>query len=419
MDRLPTGPSIITEDTMYSRSHTACAGRRRSLCFALIAFATACAPLAAAASDTSGLRCHYRLGANPDPSATGFSRAPRSVEGYWHNASILPSRSMFFTDVSPTELEAACRRHLAGVPGAGQFIGMTAATSDMSYNYEFWFNGDLKPDAPIERVVSFGDSLSDTGNMFNESQWKLPSASWFVGRFSNGPTWVENLAFDNELVLNNWAIGGAQTKDAQFGLIHGIDSQIESFASYAKRARDYDPSRTLFTFLIAGNDFVNDDKSAERIVAQQEAALVHLARVGARKILVVNLPDLSRAPVFRMGRTDGNAVLAKVRHYNARIGEIAQRVAQATGATIHVVDAFRSFDELVTSPADHGFVNAVDSCLAIDDTSSLNYIRQPKMRRDCRPNDYVFWDTLHPTARVHRLMAEWAVAGTPEEWGLR
>lgn len=419
MDRLPTGPSIITEDIMYSRSRSACAGWRRAICFALIAFATTCAPLTSIASETSGLRCHYRLGANPDPSATGFSQAPRRVEGHWHNASILPSRSMFFTDVSPAELEAACRRHLAGVPGAGRFIGMTAATSDMSYNYEFWFNGDLKPNAPIERVVSFGDSLSDTGNMFNESQWNLPGASWFAGRFSNGPTWVENLAADHDLVLNNWAIGGAQTKDAQYGLIHGIDSQIASFEGYMKSARDYDPSRTLFTFLMAGNDFINDDQSPERIVAQQEAALFHLVRVGARKILVVNLPDLSRAPVFRMGRSDADNVLRKVEHYNAAIGDVVKRVASATGAGIHIVDVRRSFDELMSSPGEHGFTNAVDSCLAIDDTSSLNYLRKQNMRPGCRPDDYVFWDTLHPTARVHRMMAEWAAEGAPVEWGLR
>ena len=404
---------------MDTRTSSACAGRRRSLCFSLLALAFACAPHAAVAGERTGLRCHYRLGANPDPSATGFSQAPRGVEGYWHNASILPSRSMFFTDVSRSELEAACRRHLAGVPGAGQFVGMTAATSDMSYNYEFWFNGDLKPGAPIERVVSFGDSLSDTGNMYNESQWTLPSAAWFAGRFSNGPTWVENLATDHDLVLNNWAVGGAQTKDAQYGLIHGIDSQIASFEGYMKKARDYDPSRTLFTFLLAGNDFINDDQSPERIVARQEEALFHLVRVGARNILVVNLPDLSRAPVFRMGRTDAGEVLRKVEHYNAAIGEVVKRVASATGATIHLVDARRSFDELMSSPRDHGFDNSVDSCLAINDTSSLNYVRKPKMRPGCRPDDYVFWDTLHPTARVHRLMAEWAVAGAPGAWGLR
>ncbi len=403
---------------MYPHPSPVRAGRRRSLRHALAVVALACMPLAASAADTSGLRCHYRLPANPDPSATGFSQAPTRVEGYWHNASILLSRSMFFTDTSPAELEAACRRHLSGVPTAGQFIGMTAATSDRSYNYEFWFNGDLKPGAPIERVVAFGDSLSDTGNMYNESQWKLPSAAWFAGRFSNGPTWVENLAANNGLVLNNWAIGGAQTKDAHFGLIHGIGSQIESFRSYVKHARGYDPSRTLFTFLVAGNDFVNDDKPAPAIVAQQEEALYKLAHAGARKILIVNLPDLSRAPVFRMGRKDAHTVLGKVEYYNARIGDVAARVAAATGATIRVVDARSSFDELMASPDRFGFRNASESCLAIDDTSSLNYIRKPALRPGCRPDDYVFWDTLHPTARVHRLMAEWAVQYAPAAWGL-
>lgn len=41
------------------------------------------------------------------------------------------------------------------------------------------------------RVVVFGDSLSDNGNLF--AQTGQPPAPYFQGRFSNGPVWVEQL----------------------------------------------------------------------------------------------------------------------------------------------------------------------------------------------------------------------------------
>jgi outer membrane lipase/esterase len=42
------------------------------------------------------------------------------------------------------------------------------------------------------RVVAFGDSLSDNGNLFKNTG--QPPAPYFEGRFSNGPTWIELLS---------------------------------------------------------------------------------------------------------------------------------------------------------------------------------------------------------------------------------
>ncbi|KAG2437173.1 hypothetical protein HXX76_005837 [Chlamydomonas incerta] len=48
--------------------------------------------------------------------------------------------------------------------------------------------------APITLVV-FGDSLSDTGNVFAYSHGALPNpAAYYRGRFSDGPIWVDHLA---------------------------------------------------------------------------------------------------------------------------------------------------------------------------------------------------------------------------------
>ena len=405
---------------------------RRFVIPAILGTMAASASLAASAaasgypafSETqTGIRCHYTVKGDPTGATTAFVEADSKLRGYWHNASILPSRSLYFTDTTPAIVRAACAKKIATIPAAKELVMVGAATSAHSYNYEIWYNGDQAKDKPIERIVSFGDSLSDTGNMHNQSQWMLPGASWYMGRFSNGPTWVEYLARHAGVTLNNWAVGGAQTKDAHVGIIHGVGTQIDGFFQYMRKAKGYDPSRTLFTFLVSGNDFVNDTKTAPQIIADQEKALGKLVDGGARKILVLKLPDVSVAPVFTMkgGRTDAHTVLGKVDYYNSQIRDVAARVAaRAKGTEIMVVESREYFNELLAKPANFGFTNTKDSCLQIDSPSSLGYVKTQKPRVGCTdPSKYVFWDTLHPTTRTHELMAAWAIDATPVHWGLR
>ena len=74
---------------------------------------------------------------------------------------------------------------------------------------------------PLREVVVFGDSLSDSGNVFVATEAVLAEAipvspPYFQGRFSNGPVWVDILAEKLGLQLRpflqggtNFAFGGA------------------------------------------------------------------------------------------------------------------------------------------------------------------------------------------------------------------
>ncbi|TCV92340.1 thermolabile hemolysin [Luteibacter rhizovicinus] len=373
-------------------------------------------------ASTTHVRCHYRADMNPASAATDFLFADgedSTIVGHWQGISVLPGQAMFFTNVSYARLRATCIRTLAekGIPG--ELVTVSAADNVDSYNYQIWSMTDSAPGKPVERIVAFGDSLSDSGNVFNASLWKLPGASWFAGRFSNGPVWVEHLAAKTGLPLVTWAVGGAESKDVYVGLINGIGSQVDSYVRYMKHTRDYDVSRTLFTLLIGGNDFVSDDTTAQQALDDQEKALETLANAGATKILIVNLPDLSKAPVFLLRRDDAQTVTDKVDHYNARIGKVTEALAARHGIEVRVVDARSHFDELVATPAKFGFSNVSDSCLDINTPGALNYITRHALREGCDPQRYIFWDTLHPTTRVHELMATWALTYTPPAWGLR
>ena len=75
--------------------------------------------------------------------------------------------------------------------------------------------------AAYTSIFAFGDSLSDAGNLFSESEGTIPLAPYVDGHFSNGPTWVEDLSqmlglgpmkpFLTSNDGTNYAFGGAQT----------------------------------------------------------------------------------------------------------------------------------------------------------------------------------------------------------------
>jgi thermolabile hemolysin len=393
------------------------------------------AAIAGPNDDRATLRCVFQSTDKAGVFTVEHRDVPKAIPGSWLHNKIFKWSNLFSTDVTPLDIRDTCTSRAGMRPGQSLLEAKaTGANADDPYAYEIWHRGDLRPGAPIERIVAFGDSLTDKGNMHLASQqvlsivpgWSsLPSTTWFAGRFSNGPTWVEYLAARNRLPLNSWAVGGAQTRDKKLApipslpSIHGIDRQLDRFFEHAKQNPSYDPSRTLFTFLAAGNDFVNDTKTGPEIIAQQEASLKRLADFGARKIIVVNLPDVSVAPVFRLGRTDAHTVLGKVEYYNAHIGDVARRVAASTGAEIRVVDVRSSFDAVLAKKEKYGFSNVTDTCLKIDKDSPTTYLGKQELRAGCVPGEYVFWDTLHPTTRMHELMAGWVVESAPPGWDLK
>src|SRR5260370_42357201 len=84
----------------------------------------------------------------------------------------------------------------------------------------------------------FGDSLSDTGRN------PAPGSSYFNGRYSNGPLWVEYLSAQLGLpynASNNFAVSGSTTS--------ALASQIAGLAPSTNL------HAALFTVWSAGNDF--------------------------------------------------------------------------------------------------------------------------------------------------------------------
>jgi len=362
--------------------------------------------------DYTYVRCWYRKNASDLDPQSGYEWARTEqggyykLPGYWYDSFAFEWRNMFYTTVARAELERICRDTLRQRNRPAALFDLHAADNRISFNYLIWTNGEKDGGTSIDRIVSFGDSLSDTMNLYNGSLWKMPHRkSWLLGRFSNGPLWNEEVAARLGLPLYNWSVGGAAGD--RYLVIPGLREQVASWTQYMRSARNYQPARTLFTLWIGANDLINYDRSAESVAQHVEASLSALIAQGAKHLLVLNLPDLTLAPGLRT--SSKKATVAKdVASYNQKLSLIVARLQKKhADARLVLMDSTPLLDEVGANPGGYGLANFTDSCLQVDYGSALAYVSRQSPRPACtRAEDYFFWDGLHPTAKGQRILAE-------------
>jgi phospholipase/lecithinase/hemolysin len=237
-------------------------------------------------------------------------------------------------------------------------------------------------------IVAFGDSLTDNGNLYTLDPSACPAETYYQGRFSNGPVWVDYLAAADDLnaTLINNAYGGAETSgDSPPGLIEQVAAFIDAGTL---------PSNALFTIWIGGNDFLGGSSDFEQSADNVKTALDALAAFGAKSILVLNLPDLGAIP-----RNNGDAATSAVataltESYNAALEDNVDAFeADNPDITVYFMDIFSLFEDMVANPVTYGLSDVDSIC--------PNFL----IDNDFDNDGYLFWDDIHPTTEVHEEIA--------------
>ena len=364
-------------------------------------------PFALGADTRTYVRCHYRVNvhANLPETRWTWARTPAghyfSLKGRWAYPSLEPA-NLFFTDTLQGILAGQCRYTLRR-EGKGTFMAATAADTVFSYDYGIWTNDAPQAQPGITRMIVFGDSLSDTINAWNRTLHLVPHAkSWSAGRFSNGQVWPEITSNLTGLDLLNFAFGAAAA-DGNV-LIPGVVQQVETWRQLRATGRNFDDSRNVYVVLIGGNDFINYGKQADEVLASVEFVVRKLLDDGAEHIVLTNLPDISIAPEVRGSLREG-AVHAQVLAFNRGLEKLRERLSGRS--RVDIFDAFSLFAAALERPAEYGIDNVKDSCLAIRGQGPLVYAGRHAVASACKTADnYLFWDRLHPTRRVHAVLGE-------------
>jgi len=297
-----------------------------------------------------------------------------------------------------------------------------------------WASGDR----PLKGLVIFGDSLSDPGNAFvltGEVSVRpfelIPDAPYLIGglHLSNGKTWVEQLAADYGLrrdarpaflapgFFSNYAVGAARARGN--GPID-LTSQVGVFRSVSPRKL---PGDRLYVMWLGGND-VRDAFTAltkggsparARGIIRAAVTTIYdniklLADSGACQFLVPNAPNIGLVPAitqFGPGAVLlGTMVAASFNQaLEGALTALETEMARRKCFAVVRLNIFQIVTEIVDEPGSVGLTNAEDSCI------TPGVIRGAICRR---PNEYLFWDGIHPTRAGHAILAAKAKAALAE-----
>lgn len=253
--------------------------------------------------------------------------------------------------------------------------------------------------ASFDQIYVFGDSLSDTGNLFNATGLP-PSPPYFQGRASDGPLWVEYLTSDLGLTSGqqtNYAFGGANSGSDNTSIpgvqsLPGLQQQIASFQATNTQA---DPE-ALYVLWSGANDYLSRSVSDPAVpVNNISTAVSSLADSGAKNIMVVNLPDLGKLPGTSSDIQISTGLSALSEAHNAGLAANLNFLSQQADVNIIPVDVNSLFNRAITTPSDFGFTNVTDACLTQASVCSNS-------------DEYLFWDDIHPTTAAHELVGELA-----------
>jgi phospholipase/lecithinase/hemolysin len=273
-------------------------------------------------------------------------------------------------------------------------------------------------------MTVFGDSLSDTGNVFVATGGTVPTTPYSAGRFSDGPVWIDHLATGLGLPSgavafllggNNYAFGGART-GAGTSPVPGLLAQIggvwapthptadaNGLYVVVGGVNDIRDARSAFPTNSAG-DQAGRQAAAEATANNLRTGLGLLAGAGARHVLIATLPDLGNTPeASALGLVAASSDASA--RFNALIPVLEAFAELNFGLDVDVLDMAGIDAAIQNDPAAFGISNADFPCAPFPGNAGAL----------C--SESAFSDALHPSARVHAIYGEvalTAVTAVPE-----
>lgn len=277
----------------------------------------------------------------------------------------------------------------------------------------------------VDRIVAFGDSYADDGNLF-QLLGIAPPAVYPNGRFSNGTNFIDTMSLALGVPVDNFAIGGAFTGSGNSGFfningpgIPGFPTEYQSYlagggpAAFPRVSGTFGPN-DLIAVSIGGNDARYYEQNAGTTpaaiaaaiaaapaaanisVAEATTGLGALVNAGARNITflagdVGRLPEVAGNPIAAVGSAFAN-------RFNAGIQTSLAGFA-AQGVTVNYLNLNAVGDQVAANLSTFGLISAGACPLACVTTD-------PSLL-----DKYLFYvDQLHLTSRGFEIVGRYAVA---------
>lgn len=309
---------------------------------------------------------------------------------------------------------------------------------------------------PVRQMVFFGDSLTDNGNLYAASHQVMPkSPPYYLGRFSNGPVWADKVSeyFQNKYQIQseNFAVGGATVifrRPREGALPYYLKKEVSSYLSLSSF-----PERlqTLYFFWIGGNDYMDEKKESpeelvKNVVNEMVIQIRSIITNGGKRFVIMDLPDFEKTPFGQasdQAKRDRMRTLCELNHVALKTA-IDKLKLEYPDFQFILVDIYSLFNDMVANINYYNekygvhIVNLNEACWKggytltskkIADKMTANVAAIPELQSilqsqslqeayqvgqlsvtgatSCEnPNEFLFWDNVHPTAISHEIISK-------------
>ena len=268
-----------------------------------------------------------------------------------------------------------------------------------------------------------------------------PPLGYYYGRFSNGPLAGELLmdmlgmdASDPE-VMQNLAFGGSWTVSSRRFLSSWASMAWDSSVStpewirhlvgghakwllpsateivdwYLRRNPSLD-GETMYILESGANDYQNLYWDVDTLVEEQVSIVRRLISAGARHIGWGTLPNMTITPCFKNSKNIKKLEKLVHRHNEKIIEAKNALVLEYPNVKITFVDGYTAMELFLAHASSFGFTVKDQGCTNITTPgcpeNGGGSIQQADGMTVCNnPDEYFFWDSIHPTTRAYEHIA--------------
>jgi phospholipase/lecithinase/hemolysin len=313
------------------------------------------------------------------------------------------------------------------------------------------------------QLIVFGDSLSDTGNVLAKTTsysyitTPRPTTPWYQpGQFTDGTAVTGSnqtkfqviateysLDWDQRLAQllgistftpsssggTNYATGGAETGTGNFS---GL-----SFPNMGQQVSNYIASKpsptpqTLFALWGGGNDLIDaceaKNATAASVAAAETSAVENVSSEIAQlsnafpgkaiNFIWPNVPPLQATPKAQSFSPIIQTALATASYDFQQDEDFTTLELEDVFPNDHIynLDVYGMFQDVLSNPDFYGFTNTTQSIITATSFSGTSFSATPNFpNQTVNPDQFLFWDQLHPTSAVHNMIGEAAFDLLPE-----
>lgn len=278
--------------------------------------------------------------------------------------------------------------------------------------------GNSHPDAGrVNRLVIFGDSLSDPGNLHKRTLGTmLPPHVFYRSRFSNGPIWADYIQAPLKgWTIENFAVGGAKTSDdrvvSRF-FIPSLEKQVDAFLKMSTFA---DTQSSLIAIWIGPNNYMTDGERlqderhrpdmtkvssyVDGVMKDFENAIFRLRASGFSNFIVGTMPELgvNNANPYEPSKVSSATLFAATASHNRALGNLVRKLKQIPSLRVSVFHSGELNQDTIENPQSWGFARLDRPCYV----GSLRgkFYEGKEFCND--PGGYKFWEYIHPNTKMH------------------